>query len=357
MIGHSRNASRRTLVRVLLVIVAVVLIALVIWGFVAGRQEAATEAQRESPVQAPLRVSTQNGASVVTLDAATEQRNAIATAALTPAPYRAQLHAYATVLDLTRLTDLSSSHLSAKAQRDTAQAKLAASKTAYARAQGLYKDEQNVSLAQLQLSEATFRTDQAAFAAAQSQLRTLSDTARQEWGSVLAQSIVDGSPLIHHLIDRTQVLVQVTLPPGQSLPTPPITASLQLGGNARATITFVSTATRTDPKIQGISFFYVAPASSALLTGMNVQALLPSGPTTEGVTVPGSAVVWWQDRAWVYLNATPHAFVRTEIPTDQLASGGGFIVKDLPRQARIVVRGAQLLLSEEFRAQIQVEND
>ncbi|KZC20239.1 MULTISPECIES: hypothetical protein [Rhodanobacter] len=356
MIGQQRPHSRRTLVRVLLVIVAIALIALVIWGFIAGRKEAATEGQRESPVEAPLRVSTQNGASVVTLDAKTEQSNAIATAALARAPYQAQLHAYASVLDLTRLTDLSNSYLGAKSQRDTAQAKLAASKMAYARAQGLYNDEQNVSLAQLQLAEAAFRTDQAALAAAQSQLRTLSDTAQQEWGSVLAQSIVDGSPLIRHLIERQQVLVQVTLPPGKTLPTPPTTASLQLDGNARTTITFVSIATRTDPRIQGVSFFYVAPASSALLTGMNVQALLPSGPTAEGVAVPGSAVVWWQDRAWVYLNAAPHAFVRTEIPTDQLAPGGGFIVKNLPRQSRIVVRGAQLLLSEEFRAQIQVDD-
>ncbi|KZC22662.1 hypothetical protein RHOFW104T7_17805 [Rhodanobacter thiooxydans] len=333
---------------------AIALVALVIWGFIAGRHEAATEAQRESPVKAPLRVSTQNGASVVTLDAQTEQRNAITTAALTAAPYQAQLHAYATVLDLARLTDLTNSYLGAKAQRDTAQAKLAASKMAYARAQGLYKDEQNVSLAQLQLTEATFRTDQATLAAAQSQLRTLSDTAQQEWGSVLAQAIVDGSPLIRHLIDRTQVLVQVTLPPGKTLPTPPVTGSLQLDGNARSTITFVSAATRTDPKVQGVSFFYVAPASSGLLTGMSAQALLPSGPTTEGVTIPGSAVVWWQDRAWVYLNATPHAFVRTEIPTDQPATGGGFVVKSLPTPSPIVIRGAQLLLSEEFRAQIQV---
>jgi hypothetical protein len=31
-------------------------------------------------------------------------------------------------------------------------------------------------------------------------------------------------------------------------------------------------------------------------------------------------------------------------------------VKDLPKDAEIVMRGAQLLLSEEFRSQIQVED-
>ena len=35
----------------------------------------------------------------------------------------------------------------------------------------------------------------------------------------------------------------------------------------------------------------------------------------------------------------------------------GYIEKDVPKDAEIVTRGAQLLLSEEFRAQIQVGED
>ena len=50
------------------------------------------------------------------------------------------------------------------------------------------------------------------------------------------------------------------------------------------------------------------------------------------------------------------SFVRVEIATDLPARGGGYIVKDLPKDAEIVMRGAQLLLSEEFRSQIQVED-
>jgi hypothetical protein len=53
----------------------------------------------------------------------------------------------------------------------------------------------------------------------------------------------------------------------------------------------------------------------------------------------------------------PQVFVRNQIATEQPSQEGGFIVKDLPGDAEIVTRGAQFLLSEEFRAQIQVGED
>ncbi len=347
----------RALRAIAAVVVVLGLGALVIWGFIEGRSEAALEAERERPVKAPLRVSTANGTPVVTLDADTQQRSGIETMPLAPAPYREQVRAYGVVLDLARLTDLSNSYANAKAQLQTAQAKLVASKTAFERAQKLYKDQQNVSLAQLQAAEATFRVDQAGVAAAESQLHTLAATVHQEWGPVLGKSLVEGSPLLSRLIERQEFLLQITLPPGIALPVPPPTAAIESSRETRAAITFVSPATRTDPKVQGVSYFYTTTDDSGVLPGMNVLALLPSGSTVEGATVPASAVVWWQDRAWVYRRSAANAFMRIEIPTDQPAPGGGYVVRDLPKDAEIVTGGAQLLLSEEFRAQIQVGED
>jgi hypothetical protein len=90
---------------------------------------------------------------------------------------------------------------------------------------------------------------------------------------------------------------------------------------------------------------------------MNVLAFLATGKIIDGVAVPASAVVWWQDRAWVYQRMGPQKFVRVEIATDLPAAGGGYIVAGMPPDIQIVSSGAQLLLSEEFRAQIQVEDN
>jgi hypothetical protein len=333
------------------------LAALIVWGFVAGQGDAAREAERERPVKAPLRVSVQNGASVITLDAETLQRSGIETAAPEPVSYTEEIRAYAAVLDLARLTDLSNSYTTAQAQLQAARAKLAASKTAFERTRSLYEDRQNASLAQLQAAEATFRADESAVATAESQVRTLTATAQQEWGSVLGKALIDRSPIVTRLIERQDFLLQVNVPPAVSPPASPRTAHVQLRDGSRAAIAFVSPATRADPKIQGVSFFYIAKAQSSILPGMNLIAFLPSSAKVEGVKVPASAIVWWQDRAWVYSRSDANAFTRVQIATDLPASGGGYLTTTLPKGKGIVTQGAQLLLSEEFRAQLQVGED
>ena len=325
-------------------------------GFIQSREQLTVEAEREQPVKPPTRISAEKGETTIRVDAATPERSGIETARLSMTPYMAQVRAYGMVLDLARLTDLNNSYTNAKAQVQTTEAKLAASKVAFDSAQSLIKSQLETS-ASLAQAKATFLADQAAIAAAESQVRTLSATAYQEWGAVLGKSLVDGSATIMRLIERQDFLLQITLPPGTTIVAPPATGAIEVGKRARAEITYVSPATRTDPRIQGVSFFYTTPAESNVLPGMNVLAFLPSGAAVEGATVPAEAVVWWQDRAWIYRRTGPEAFVRNQIATEQPAQEGGFIVKDLPGDAEIVTHGAQLLLSEEFRAQIQVGED
>ena len=342
----------------LLVAAAVVACSVLLgWGILAGRDEAAVETQRERAIKVPVRVSGRNGDPVITLDAETQQRSGIETGVLPSTPHPEQLRAYGMVLDVARLIELSNNYANAKAQVQTAQAKLAMSKPAFERAEKLFNETHVVSQAQLQAAEAAFGTDQASLAAAQAQVRTLTATAYQEWGSVLGKSLVDESPMIKALIERQSFLLQITLPPGVILSSPPVTASIEIGKAARGEITFVSPATRIDPKIQGLSFFYAAAAETGVLPGMNVLAFLPSGKSVEGVGVPASAIVWWQGRAWVYRRTGDETFTRVAIATDLPAPGGGYVANDVTKDAEIVTHGAQLLLSEEFRAQIQVDED
>ncbi len=353
MIVKQRSVRGKRLLRRLLAAVLVAGIAgLAIWGFIAGRDEAASEAERERPVTAPSRVAEADGQPAVTLDAHTRTRNGIEVAALSQAPYQDQLHGYGTVLDLAQLTELSNSYASARAQQQMAQAKLAASRTASDRARGLYRDQQNVSLAQSQAADAIARADQASVMAADSQARTLAATALQTFGAVVGRALLDGSSVVTRLIERQDFLLQVTLPPGVTVSAPPQTATVQVEGRPPVSVSFVSPATKTDPRIQGMSFLYLAPADSGVLPGMNVLVSLPSGTPTDGLVIPPSALVWWQDRAWVYRQISPDTFVRTQIPTSLPTADGGYVVKGLPGPAQVVTQGAQALLSEEFRAQL-----
>jgi hypothetical protein len=67
-------------------------------------------------------------------------------------------------------------------------------------------------------------------------------------------------------------------------------------------------------------------------------------------------MVWWQGYAWVYEQTTPGRFVRRQVPTDSPLESGVFVSRGFSPRDQIVIRGAQTLLSEEFRSQIQPED-
>ena len=362
---------------VIAAIAAVAVGALLIWGFFEGREEATAEAQREQPVKAAVEVSHSNtGVPTITLSPDLQKQADIEVLLPTAAPYQRKVEAYGSVLDMRAFTDLSNAIANAKAQLAIAEAKLAASQAAFQRAEVLHKEGQNFSTAQLQAAEATYRSDVATVRAAEIQTQNAAASAYQAWGPVLRQSLTDGTALATDLVQHKRVLVQVTLPLGIPLRQAPQSASIETTTGQRIRIDLVSPATRTDPKIQGVSFFYTADATSGALAGMNVVAYLPVGQPAHGIDVPASAVVWLQGRAWVYLESAENAFTRREIPTTEPQPGGGYVVPaisatpsasgealasddavaGLPTEP-LVVKGAQALLSQEFSAQIQVGGD
>jgi hypothetical protein len=347
------NRGRTRWGAALAAVAALALAGLAVWIVIEYREEAKHDAEREQP---PRRVSVANGETVITLDAAAQQSAGIETLALTNAPHQERVRAFGAVLDLQPLTGLANRHDRAKAQLDIANAKLTASQTAFERARKLYQDRQNISAAQLDAAEVAFRVDRAGLAAAQSELRTLAVTARQEWGPALGDAIVNEGALLGSLIARQEVLLQVTLRPGQTIAQPPTDAFVQLDGGSRAPLRFVSAATKTDPRLQGPSFFFTTPTDSGLLPGMSVLALVARGPAVEGAMLPTSAIVWEQGRTWAYFRTGEDTFARRAVATDLPTVEGDYVVQNLPDNAVVVVQGAQMLLSEEYRGQVPVED-
>jgi len=360
-IPQKRSLNGRIAGLTVALVVFGVLGALIISGFVEGRQEAIIEAEREKPIKPPLRVALRAfGQPLVTVDTKAQKAIGLLTLAPPAAPYQDQIRAFGTVLDMAGLTKLYTDYVAAISRLKTAQAKLAASLPAFKRAKSL-RAKNIGSLAGVQAKEAALIGDRAAVAAARSTVRTLVASAVQEWGQVIGKGIVNSAPLVSQLIERREFLLQITLPPGLSIDPPPV-ASVEPGnGSHRIEANYISPATRTDPKIQGLSFFYATSSDSGLLPGMNVRAFLASGAPLDGYVIPPSAVVWWSGRAWVYIKLEDNVFTRREIRTDMPTGREGEVVMPAgtlsKTQPVIVVKGAQMLLSEESRAQIQVEGD
>ena len=329
--------------------------AILIWALAKGRKESSEEGESERPIKAPSRVSFQNNESVITIDKATQIKSGIVTEPLKPASHMEEIRAYGIVLELRDIITFRNDYIAAKTQLAKSQAALDASRREYERLKALYEDNQNTSAKDFQAAEAAFREDEANARADKAALNALEDTVRQQWGDVLAKWMFQASPSYNRFLKSQDVLIQVTVPKDIQLESAPPTALIQTQDKKIISARFVSQSPHTDPRIQGKSFFYAAPAhGNDILPGMNVLAYMSVGQETRGVILPASSIVWWQGNAWVYVQKEHEHFIRKEVPTDNPVEGGWFVVNIFLPQDFIVVQGAQLLLSEEFRAQIHV---
>ena len=170
---------------------------------------------------------------------------------------------------------------------------------------------------------------------------------RQEWGSVVAKWAVESSLELQHVFDQREVLVQMTMPSGAAFGATK-TISLEIPGGTRTEAILVSTFPRVDPRIQGTSFLYVAPAHLGLTPGVNLLAHLSVGSQMKGLIVPTSAVVWSEGKAWAYQQTASERFTRRVVSTDVPVEQGFFVARGFSPGDRVVTQGAQSLLSEEM---------
>lgn len=339
---------------ILALAVSLGLAGLLVFAFVQGRAEFAKEKQREAPVKAPSRVSTAMGAAVVTLDPATQARADLAVTALESAHGPIEDQAYATVLAAQDLGDARSNYARSKAQLDQALARQALARKDHERLKVLHDDDRNVSDKALQLGAAALASEEANVRAAQVVLQDQAAGVAQRYGAQVARWLTSDAPPLQRLVRQQDVLIQVALAPGAG--SAPKKIRVQTGDQGAREATLLGRSPRVDPRVQGAAYLYVA-AGDALVPGMNVQAALPRAEAAHGVVVPQSALVWWQGRPWAYVQRSPGQFVRVEVPTGMPVAAGFVAQAGFKPAEPVVTRGAQLLLSEEFRAQIQVGDE
>ncbi len=308
--------------------------------------------EEERPASAPPRVAVRAGEATVTLDRETLARSAVAVEPLQVVSREARTTAYGRVLDLTELADARGAWTGGAARVARARATLAASRAEFERVGTLHAEQRVASDKDLDAATSAYRADEAEVRAAEGALEALRYVAGQKWGSVVAGWLEVGPPQLEALLQQKQRLVQLTLPPGTTIGSPPATATLRVGGGATLEAHRVSPAPATDARIQGQGFLYVAASAPGLLPGATVEGQLPVGGRAVGALVPAAAVVWWEGRSWVYVEQGAGRFVRREVATDAPVDGGWFVTMGVSVGDRVVVRGAQVLLSEEGRGAV-----
>jgi membrane fusion protein, multidrug efflux system len=305
------------------------------------------EQHETQATKGPAQVSFENGQTILTLDIPTQKRLGIEFATLVPTVTSVQATLPAVVLSLQDLTSFRNSYVATQAQVQKSRLEADVARKEYARLKTLFDQNQNVSEKSLQSAEGTLHANEADVRAGEQQLNLQTSVVRQEWGSVVADWSVDGSPELQRVFDQREVLVQMTIPSDATFG-PPKTVPLEIPGGGQTTARLVSTFPRVDPRIQGRSFLYICPRHSDLTPNMNLVAHVSVGNPMKGLIVPTSAMVWSEGKAWVYLEISPEHFARRAVSIDNPVNTGFFVAEGFSAGDKVVTKGAQTLLSEEM---------
>ena len=297
--------------------------------------------------EAPAAAKTTSDESSVSMPQETAKQNGITVVELQPASRAASVTiGNATVVDVTDLVNSASQYAAALAQRDQAAAHLQASRATLARLRTLNADARVVSDQAVQDAAAAAASDEANVRAADVSARAAETAARQKWGATLAHGIISNAPWARQLAAREAVLVEVAF-----MDQEPVPERIQVNGAMGRPVAarHLAVSPRVDARLQKPVHDYIAPAAE-LPVGIitTIHQPLPS----HGVLMPKDAVVWNGSQALVFVEDRPGHYVQHPIDA-RTPIDGDFLETSLKPGMRVVTTGAQQLLSEQHKPEVE----
>ena len=278
-----------------------------------------------------------NGQTVVKLDPNEQSLIGLKVAPLQAAQAPSEVKGFGRVLDPAPLAALVT-------EGATAQAALQASTKEYERVKTLFAQNQNASARALETAEAAMNKDRVALDSVH--LRLLAG-----WGKEIA-SRPDLQAFVASLAARQTALIRVDVPLGDRPRVPPVGARIASVGAPENVIEaqVLSPAPTTDPQTQTEGYLLLAKTDTLAPGAALIAYLAIPGPARPGVIVPREAVLRHEGETFVYLQRDD-VFRRQAVTLERPVGNGWFSDQDLKPQEKVVVVGAQQLLSEELKGQ------
>ena len=351
----------------LIIVIQALLIIALFWVliFYAKDEFETYQSEQEEEIESPSHITENAGVNIVSLSPATQQNSGISTAKVSVASHQGEVKSFGNVVGIDSLIEAKTQVLNLKTNANLARAAGGQNIQQYQRLKALNDDDKNVSDHAVQEALAAVNADKANVSASASQLKNLQSGIKLQWGEALAKWVFDEKlpPHLAYLLSRKNVLIQVSLPLNSAAPKVGSTVTVTPLNEANTLITavYVSPASTSDASGVGKTFYYSAPAD-LLRIGMrvNVEIGQNASDAASGIIIPSNAVVWYAGTSWAYFKQGQNIegldqFVRKPISTESEVSSGWFN-QGLDTESEVVVSGAQLLLSEEFKYLIKNEN-
>ena len=300
----------------------------------------------DKSADAPEKAEAQTKAGV-TIDAETQTRIGLKTEAPAAMQLTPETKAYGRVLDPAPLVDLLMELGRAEITFDSSHQELERAK--------VLKKDNNISERAFQDAEVNYQQNNAAVGAIFFKIQSA-------WGKRMAELtgpviVPPGTPrkpdeLLMKFPDAA-VLIRVDLPAGERLADSAPSARIVSLSEKSAPVSAAGfdKLPTIDPQTQQQGFLLIADQSQTnrLTPGEAMTAFIKTpGEPVSGVVVPASAVLRHEGKGWVYVQTETNQFVRTEIPLDRLTADGWFVSENLSATNRVVVSGAQTVLSAEL---------
>lgn len=296
---------------------------------------------------------------VIHLSLARQQAGGLVVESLQPASFQPETQGYGKVLDIQPLLELRVRYRAARADSDVAAAALGLAEKNRNRLNELHKAE-IIAGRELVQAEAQWQADRTKAEQARRLMGEIRREADHTFGTVLSGLALDGNlPLLNDLAAHRRLLLLVALPAGSPPPARGTALFVSRGLDRSEAIRaeLISPAPRTDELVQGETWFFHT-ADERLRAGMRVNVWLPDGrDKRQGVMIPLTAVVWHGGKPWAYRRIGDDDFARAEIARHRDYGDSWFVEQGFAPGENLVVSGAQMLLSEEFRGQIPDEDD
>jgi hypothetical protein len=283
----------------------------------------------------------------VTIDAETQERLGLKMETPAPAQWEPEMKVYGQVLDPSPLLDLTM-------ELDRAEIALDSSRRELERAKQLQAGD-NISGRAYQDATSAHAQNLAAAEAVRFKIQT-------GWGRKIAALLgpVETQPGTQRQPDKfleslrnATVLIRVDLPAGERMENQSQTARIVSLAEKAAPVTAVCfdllPVLDAPTQQQGVLFTAESAAGSRLTPGEAVTAFIKApGEPVSGVVVPASAVLRHEGAGWVYVQTDTNQFVRAAVPFDRSLADGWFVSGTLSATNRLVVSGAQSVLSAEL---------
>ncbi len=273
--------------------------------------------------------------------------------------FNPKIETFATLVDLFPLFQARANYFKALAEQQTALLLLEQAQWDMRRVQNL-QHENIISTRKFRAQKNHLDIATVNVQASQNQSETLRLQTETQWGKTVSHWFLSNQH--PHFLDLSQGhkrLYLLYLP--KQLKVAPTTISIQATkqNEPKQAAQLISSAPISSINQQtGAPYFYL---SNKVFEGyqQRVNAWIPTQEAAlSGVIIPVSALVWHLGQSFVYIKVDDEHFKRILITQKkQINTENYFIQRTLQQDDILVISGAQMLLSEEFRGQIPTDDD